>query len=392
MELKNKVSAIVPCYNCKDYILETVESLINQTIKPLEIILVNDGSNDSTIDVLRRLEKNYIDLIKVIDLEENKGVSYARNYGVKKSKGNYILFMDSDDTVEHSLIKEYQERLKELENTREVKYILCYSSYVQIDEYSNIISKPIEGIQVKPKEILGYEFVRNNISTSGVMLNKNCFIKVNGFNEKLRYSEDWDLWLKLAGVGGFAYVKKTLVNVRRYKSNVSSGIKDMLEGEKTVLEQYNTDYIKQAVYRRELDMEINIIDYVSILYRIERWEDGFKELNNLLEEGCNFYNLYFYLGLYYLKRENFDKAFEFFEKTIELKPDHGAAINNIGALYLFEGKKIYSRKYLLRAIGLFKSYMDAKSNFELLNKEDISLDELNFTWRELRKVLTSYSS
>lgn len=392
MNLEDTVSVIIPCYNCEDYISETLESFIHQTIKPLEIILVDDGSSDNTIDILHEMERRYTDMVKVIRLEENKGVSYARNHGVDSSKGKYILFMDSDDIAEYELIEEYQSRLKELNSPKKSEYVLCYSSYVQIDGNNNIISNPVRGIQVKPREILGYEFIRNYISTSGVLIKKEDFSQSGGFNEELIYSEDWDLWLRLAHIGGFAYVDKPLIKVRRYKNNKSSKIGNMLDGEKMVLKQYGIKYIKEAILKRELDIETNIIDYVSILYRLECWERGFRELKDLLNQGCNYYNLYFYLGLYYLNYKEVNQALECFNKTIDIKPEHGAALNNIGALYLLMGNKKLGEKYLLLAIKYFQSYMDANDNYKLLlNKDIISLNKLKFTWRELRSVLTTYN-
>lgn len=387
-----EISCVIPCYNCEKYVSKTIESLINQTIRPIEIILINDASTDNTLEILRETEKEYRDLIKVIDLAENKGASYARNFGVHNSRGDYILFMDSDDIAEPVLIEEYQYRLDQLNYEKEDKYILCYSAYIQIDEKDNQISEIVSGIQVKPEETLGYEFVRNYIiSTSGVLAGKDFFIKSGGFNEKIRYSEDWDLWLKLACLGGFAYVDKPLIRIRRHDTNMSSNVVKMLDAEKTILKQYSTGYIRDAVYKRELGVEENTADYVSILFRLGYWKEGFLELNNLLEQGYSFYNLYFYLGLYYLKHKNVETALEYFKKTINLKPDHGAALNNLGALYLFNGDKKLAKNKLESAIEYFPSYMDANHNYNLLNEKTVSLPQLRFTWRELRKVLTKYT-
>ena len=119
----NSISCIVPCYNSQNFISKTVYSLINQTIKPLEIILVNDASTDNTLDVLKQMEVKHPNIIKVIDLETNKGPSYARNFGVENSKGEYILFLDSDDIAEPFLIEKYLFKLNEL-NKKEDDYIL----------------------------------------------------------------------------------------------------------------------------------------------------------------------------------------------------------------------------------------------------------------------------
>lgn len=390
--MKNKaISCVIPCYNCQNFISKTVQSLINQTITPAEIVLVNDASTDNTLGILKQIKSQYPNIVKVIDLDKNQGASYARNYGVKNAKGQYILFMDSDDIAEPTLIEGLVDRLDKLNNRTEDKYILCYSAYIQIDGKDKQISDIVKGIQVEPEEILGYEFTRNYVSTSGVLVKKDYLIKTGGFNEKIRYSEDWDLWLKLAQLGGFAYVDEPLIEIRRHGTNLSSQVDKMLEGEKLVLEQYSTNFIKDAVFKRRLDFERNVVDYVSILFKFGYWEEGFIELNDLLNKDYDFYNLYFYLGLYYLKHENLDKALEYFMDTITIKENHGAALSNVGALYLIKGEKKTAEKYLKLAIDYFPSYMDANNNLNLLNKEVISLEDIRFTWRELREVLINYS-
>ena len=98
-----KVSVILPVYNVEKYLVECLESAINQTLDDFEIIAVNDGSTDSSLNILEEYEKKY-DFIKVIT-QENKGVSEARNAGLKKAKGEYIYFLDSDDYIELNTIE-----------------------------------------------------------------------------------------------------------------------------------------------------------------------------------------------------------------------------------------------------------------------------------------------
>lgn len=94
-----KVSIIVPVYNVEKYLTQCMESLVNQTLKDIEIIVVNDGSPDNSIKILEQYEKKYPDMVKVFTTE-NRGVSHARNYGLDRATGEYIMFVDSDDFVE----------------------------------------------------------------------------------------------------------------------------------------------------------------------------------------------------------------------------------------------------------------------------------------------------
>ncbi len=94
-----KVSIIVPVYNVEKYLTKCMESLVNQTLKEIEIITVNDGSPDNSIKILEKYEKKYPNKVKVFTTE-NRGVSHARNYGLDRALGEYVMFVDSDDFVE----------------------------------------------------------------------------------------------------------------------------------------------------------------------------------------------------------------------------------------------------------------------------------------------------
>lgn len=107
---KDLISVIIPVYNVEKYLIRCVDSVINQTYKNLEIILVNDGSTDSSGNLCDELENND-DRIKVIH-KENGGLSDARNTGEQESKGEYILFIDSDDYIHIDMIKSLYEQIK----------------------------------------------------------------------------------------------------------------------------------------------------------------------------------------------------------------------------------------------------------------------------------------
>ena len=97
-----KVSVIVPFYNVERYIEKCVETLVDQTLKDIEIILVNDGSKDRSIEIVNQFLERYPE--KLVYLEkENGGLSDARNYAIDYAKGEYIAFLDSDDYVEKDM-------------------------------------------------------------------------------------------------------------------------------------------------------------------------------------------------------------------------------------------------------------------------------------------------
>ena len=101
-----KFSIIIPVYNVEEYIKECLESVMKQTFKDYEVIVVNDGTKDNSMDIVKKYK------VKIIN-QENQGLSVARNTGVKSAKGEYIIFLDSDDTIEADLLKELSEAIKD---------------------------------------------------------------------------------------------------------------------------------------------------------------------------------------------------------------------------------------------------------------------------------------
>ena len=105
------VSVIVPFYNVEHYIEKCLETLVNQTLEDIEIILVNDGSQDRSVDVVKKFLEQYPDKITYLE-KENGGLSDARNYALPYAKGEYIAFLDSDDYVEKTMYKDMYELAK----------------------------------------------------------------------------------------------------------------------------------------------------------------------------------------------------------------------------------------------------------------------------------------
>ena len=92
------VSIVIPVYNVEKYLKQCLESVVNQTLDKIEVICINDGSTDNSLNILKEYEKKYNNII-IID-QENKGPGFARNIGMKRASGKYIYFLDSDDYIE----------------------------------------------------------------------------------------------------------------------------------------------------------------------------------------------------------------------------------------------------------------------------------------------------
>ncbi|EJT6498972.1 glycosyltransferase [Clostridium perfringens] len=137
MYIKELISIVVPVYNCKEYLNRCVDSLLNQSYRSVEIILIDDGSNDGS-ELICDYYKNKDNRVKVFHLK-NGGVSRARNFGIKEAKGEYITFVDSDDWVDENIYKIMYEVLKN--NNSDLvccDYYLSYNSKIKKNIHENI--------------------------------------------------------------------------------------------------------------------------------------------------------------------------------------------------------------------------------------------------------------
>lgn len=120
-----KVSIIVPVYNMEKYLKKCMDSLVNQTLKDIEIIAVNDGSTDNSLDILKKYEENYPKIIKIID-QENGGISVARNNALDVATGKYIGFVDSDDFIKIDMFEKLYDKI---EKTKSDIVVCDYEEY-----------------------------------------------------------------------------------------------------------------------------------------------------------------------------------------------------------------------------------------------------------------------
>ena len=188
------VSVIIPCYNCEDSILRAVNSVIDQTWKPKEIILVNDGSKDNTLEILGKLQKKFgRDWIKIINLPENKGPSSARNAGWDIATQPYVAFLDADDAWHPDKIRVQLNYMLEHQDIvltgHKVKYI--NSSY-NVDVTPIVYNYAVKNIS--PLQLL----IRNRFSTPSVILKNEIPFR---FEYTKRFSEDYLLWLNIVFSG-----------------------------------------------------------------------------------------------------------------------------------------------------------------------------------------------
>ena len=219
---KPLISAIIPVYNVEKYIEETIESVLNQTFKDFELILVDDKSTDDSLNTIKKKLQNLNDdekkKIIVIEQEENYGVSKARNTGIKKASGNFIAFLDSDDIWKKEKLEHEINFFKELED-REIEASFVFHSYEFGDENALGNGKIVHA----PKQISYRKaLTRTVIFTSTVMFDMSKLKKEEIMMPDCK-SEDTATWWNILRAGNIAYgLDEVLTIYRRPAKSLSS--------------------------------------------------------------------------------------------------------------------------------------------------------------------------
>ena len=238
MKEADLITIIIPVYNAEKYIKEAIESVLAQTYTNYEVIFIDDASTDNSVSIIEEYCKVNGNL-KLIKLSRNMGVAFARNLGIRRAKGRYLTFLDSDDIW-------FKNRLKEqVEFARENNYAFTYSAYKYITEDGSKVSNKVE----VPDELKYNEALLNTrILTITAMLDLNVVKKYECYMPKFKH-EDMATWWKLLKKGYTAYgLNNTLAYCR------------IREGSRSA------NKIKSAYYRWNLYRDIEKLGLLKTIY------------------------------------------------------------------------------------------------------------------------------
>lgn len=209
-----RVSVIIPTYNSAPFLATAIDSVLAQTYPDVEVIVVDDGSTDDTQAIIAHYDQQ----IRYIH-QENRGPAAARNTGFHASQGDYLLFLDSDDLIPPDKLE-----LQVAFLAQQPDVGLVYSAWQEIDEdNTRLLGEVRPGIQgFILKALLRRKFF---FFPSAAIIRRKCLERVGLFNESMRWSEDADLWMRLARAGyAFGYMDAILLQRRIHKSSLSSRV------------------------------------------------------------------------------------------------------------------------------------------------------------------------
>lgn len=279
MKSKSLVSVIINCRNSEKYIFQSINSVINQTYIFFELIVVNNNSTDNTKKIIFSFDDNRI---KYIELSKKKSLGAARNVALKKCKGDYIAFLDSDDQW-------METKLEKTINNFSDDIGLVFSDVIYFNSKKSFnlydARKPYTGNCFEDL-ILDY-----NLCISSCVVSKEKITNLN-FDENLNVCEDLEFFLRLAYVSKLKYIPETLVKYRIHDSNLSITNQDKFYDEfYIVLNNLSGLNIDDKVLKRIID--VNFINYAKFYWKNRKINKAYMELNKIK-------NLYFQVLIYKL--------------------------------------------------------------------------------------------
>lgn len=224
------LSVVIPNYNTADYIVPAVESVLRQTFSRLEVIVIDDGSCDDSIQRIQAISDPRL----TCAVQENRGLAGARNSGILLARGAYIGFLDSDDIW---FPEKAEIQISLLDANPRIGFTYSFSEYLQEDG-----TRSGQFLTSRLRRPTSMDLVfRNHIGNGSTpIIRMACFGKVGHFDEKLKYCEDIEMWIRISAYSGYQLhcVPKALTGYRVRKGSMSSTVQRMIPDAEIAVQRF----------------------------------------------------------------------------------------------------------------------------------------------------------
>ncbi|ACL15990.1 glycosyltransferase family 2 protein [Methanosphaerula palustris] len=229
------VSVILPTYNRAHLLPTAIESVLNQTYRDLELIVVDDGSKDSTEEVIRTITD---ERLRYIRYEPNQGANHARNVGIQAARGPFIAFQDSDD----DWFPDKLEKNMKLFEMVGPEVGVVYSGYWKHMGNNQKMYIPFTWVKQRDGDV-HHELMRGNfVTTQAAVVRKECFEKSGLWMEGLPAKQEWELFLRISKDYKFAYIDEPLLNSNFTETGISNTNTSVYRGMEMVLNKHYDEF------------------------------------------------------------------------------------------------------------------------------------------------------
>lgn len=269
------ISVIIPTYNRRHSIVKSVESVLEQTYPVEEVIVADDCSTDDTEDVVRQIQDSRV---RYCRLPDNRGAGGARNFGVAQARYDLIAFHDSDDLWIKDKIEKQMAYWKEHPDCG-----LIYCAYEMRLAYGILhvvpdiekqdspeARKEMGGKSILEGRILKPLLVRNTVGAPTILMRKDVFEAVDGFDETMRSLEDWDFAIKVAKEHEIGFVPEALLKVTCSEGGVSSNLGAYYQSLCYMLRKHRGDYVQTGTFQRMAQWILESAQRDGLLQQVEK--------------------------------------------------------------------------------------------------------------------------
>jgi len=269
-----RVSVIIPTYNRQDKIVNSIKSVLAQTYTDFELIIVDDGSTDDTQKVIAAILD---ERVKYVRLSKNMGAASARNEGAKIALGELLAFHDSDDEWRPEKL---EKQIKYLEEHSEFSMVYCAYQYNKGNANCRI---PVEGQEGVEGDILLNLLIKNSIGTPTMLIRRDCFFDVGGFNSSFKCIEDWEFAIRFAEKYYIGFVNEVLVDAFYSEGSVSAQTARYCETRCYMIAKYKDYLIRYDLFDTVVGKFFRDVERAGLLEEVKEMLKVFI----LAEEGMN---------------------------------------------------------------------------------------------------------
>lgn len=241
------VSVVVPLYNGKAFIAEALSSILRQSYRHIEAVIVDDGSTDDGGDIVA----SQLDERVIYARQRNRGIAAARNLGIKRSRGAMIAFLDQDDRFHQDKLAQQVPAL-----LADMTTGVVYSEVPAIDEAGKLLNSGRSVFHGRPSgNVLRASLKRNIVpATAGILVRRTCFDEAGLFDESLSGVDDWEMWTRLAAITQFRYLPIQAGYARFHRRNTSNDVGRMFkDGEAAIERMFTSPLVLDAVPGNEIE-------------------------------------------------------------------------------------------------------------------------------------------
>jgi len=322
-----EVSIIIPTYNREKFLSKAIKSILTQTFKDFELIIVDDGSIDNTREIVNGFIKQDR-RIRYIYRKNSGGTSVPRNEGIKQANGNYIAFLDSDDQW---LPEKLEKQITFFKNSKDKKlgFLGCGALAVKENTESIIAEYKL------PNSFRGnvfFKLLKNNfiLSPSGIIISKKILDMVGMLDKKFKMVTDWDLYIRILKKYNFDFIKEPLFKYYVHEKNITKTLdrREMIEDAVNLFEKHKNDYsfYFPNLYAENLRYFANFYCKTGFMklgrkYFVKAIRENWKDYKSYLYFILSFIGSKFYRFCFKVKKIFLSKKTKFQEKDLNDSPE-----------------------------------------------------------------------